>query len=144
MALFGVLGFFGKVPFTCSSEQVATFQNLQIQRQSRYATHDVLGQKPVHEYVGPSLTTMSFKIQLRSYLKSSPEVYLSLLKDMLESGDAQRLLLGPKYYGKYVLTGFSEDQKFFNGLGTCIAADVSLQLEEAQGFSLVQYLKSMI
>ncbi len=144
MALFGVLGFFGKVPFTCSSEQVATFQNLQIQRQSRYATHDVLGQKPVHEYVGPALTTVSFKIQLRSYLKSSPEVYLSLLKDMLESGDAQRLLLGPKYYGKYVLTGFSEDQKFFNGLGTCIAADVSLQLEEAQGFSLVQYLKSMI
>lgn len=144
MAFLGVLGFFGKVPFTCSSEQVATFQNLQIQRQSRYATHDVLGQKPVHEYVGPSLTTMSFKIQLRSYLNSSPSAYLPLLKDMLESGEAHRLLLGPKYYGKYILTGFSEDQKHFNGIGLCIAADVSLQLEEAQGFSLLQYLKNMI
>jgi len=144
MAFLGVLGFFGKIPFTCSTEQVATFKDLQIQRQSRYATHDVLGQKPVQEYIGPALTTVSFKIQLRSYLKSNPATYLAMLKDILDSGKAQRLLLGPQYYGKYILTGYSEDQKYFNGIGACIAADVSLQLDEAQGFSLLQYLKNMI
>lgn len=144
MALFGVLGFFGEVPFTCSSEQVATFNDVQVQHQSRYANHDILGQKPVHEYVGPANSTVSFKVKLYAQHNAPPSLYIELLQDMLNSGEAQRLMLGTRYYGKYILTGFTENQQFFNGVGNSIVTEVTLNLEEAQGFSLFQYLKNLL
>lgn len=140
----GLQGMFGLVPFTCSTRQVLTYHDLQVQRNARYASHEILGQKPVNEYVGPASDTVSFKIQLRTDLHSSPVIYLPILREMIESGEAYRLMLGTDYFGKYILTSFSEDRKFFNGHGGCIVAEVTLNLTEAAGFSLVSFAKSMV
>lgn len=137
MASLGVLGLFGSVPFTCSTAQVMTFKNLQVQRSARFAKHDLIGRKPVLELVGPELTTLSFTISLRSQFNCAPTIYLPMLQTILETGEANRLLLGPDYFGKYVLESYSEDRKFHNGFGVCIGADVSLFLREAEGTNLL-------
>ncbi len=142
--MFGVLGFFGKVPFTCSSEQVATFKDLQITHSSRYATHDVIGEQPVSEYIGPSKREISFKMQLSARFKSPPAVYVAILNLMLESGESHHLCFGTEYMGKFILTGFSEDRKFFNGQGSPINTDVTLNLIEDKSSSLLSTLTSLL
>lgn len=131
MAL-GILGLFGDVFFTCSSSQVKTFKDLQVQRSARFAKHDLIGQKPVLEKIGPDLPTVTFTIQLRSQFNSAPSLYLPILWGMIDDCEAYKLILGPDYFGKYVIEGLSEDRKYHNGYGVCIAADISLSLRAAE------------
>lgn len=130
-----VLGFFGLVPFTCSSVAVQTFKDVSIQHEARYTVHDVIGANPVPEYIGPGQTKVSFALKLTTQL-GTPTATLALLKTMQESGESYRLLLGPNYMGKYYLHSFSEDQPYHNGLGAAQVVDVTLNLEEDKGFSL--------
>lgn len=139
----GVLGIYGLVPFTCSTFQVCTFKDLQIKHSARYANHEVIGNDPVNEYIGPSHKTVSFKIQLRQQFNSAPTIYIPLLDKMLESGKSWPLCLGPDYMGKYILNSFDEDRLFFNGLGVPIVTDVTLQLTEDQSFSLTKAVTSV-
>ena len=140
----GLQGLLGKIPFSCSDSRVLTFQKLQVQKSARYASHDIIGQKPVNEYVGPSMTTLSFTIQLRAQLGSHPLVYINMLQDILDSGEAQRLILGSEYFGKYVLESYSEDRKIYTGLGVCVGADVSVSLREAAAFNMTSFLKTQL
>lgn len=141
---FGIQGIFGMVPFTCSSAQVLTFKDVSIQHTSRYVTHDVIGQQPVNEYIGPALTTVSFNVQLRTQQNSPPAVYIILLKEMLENGKSYPLCLGPDYLGRYILNSFTENRIYFNGFGTAIATDVALQLTLDKSFSLLQSANKLI
>ena len=135
---FGVLGLFGMVPFTCSDSSVLTFRNLNESRSARYASHMVLGAGPVHEYIGQGAATVSFNISMRTQFGSNPSIYLPMLKALLETGQAQTLMLGTEYFGEYILTGYSTERKYYSGEGICISADVSLQLTEAAtGTSLI-------
>ena len=68
---FSAVGIFGKLPFLCSSAVTFTFKDLSVSRSVRWATHEVIGQKPVLEYIGPGLTEVSFNIQLSSTLGSA-------------------------------------------------------------------------
>ena len=87
---------------------------------------------------------ISFKMQLSSRFKSPPSVYIAILKNMLDSGESHHLCFGPEYMGKFILTSFSEDRKFFNGLGMPINTDVSLSLIEDKSFSLLNTLTNML
>lgn len=140
----GILGMFGTIPFFCSSNKVLTFRNLNISHSSRFAKHDVIGETPLNEYIGPEQQKVTFDIQLRAAFGSSPSLCVMSLNSMLESGKAYVLIMGPDYFGKFVLTGFEEQRKYFSGLGASIATDVSLTLTEAKSFSLLSSLKSLI
>ena len=140
----GVQGIFGKVPFTCSSYSVSTFKDLSIKHSARFATHDVLGQMPVNEYIGPAQDTINFKMTFNQSLNAPPSVYVALLESMLKSGESHILCFGAEYMGKYILTGFDEDRKFFNGLGMPIITDVTVSLKSDKTFSLLSAIKSLL
>ena len=140
----GILGMFGLVPFTCSGNAVQTFKDVQINHEARYAVHDVIGNAPVPEYIGPGQRKITFNMQLRSQFGSPPAVVIELLKQMLDSGESYRLCLGPEYLGKFYLRSFSEQRKYFDGAGVAIATDVSLSIEEDQGFNIVTSFLDMV
>lgn len=125
------LGVLGLIPFVCSSSAVLTFRNLSVERSDRWATHDVIGNKPKLEYVGPNLLQVSFEIQLNSSLGVTPIASLIALKELMDLHEPQRLLIGPDYFGKFVIESMSESRKHHNGFGICISADVTLNLREA-------------
>lgn len=125
-----VLGIFGLVPFVCSSSAVMTFRNLSVERSDRWATHEVIGSKPKLEYVGPNLLQVSFEVQLNSSLGVAPIVSLTALRELMDLHEPQRLLIGPDYFGKFVIESMSESRKHHNGFGICVSADVSLTLRE--------------
>lgn len=126
-----VIGIFGNIPFVSSNSIVFTFKDLSISRSTRWATHEVIGRTPLLEYIGPGLTEVSFNIQLNSMLGTPPLVALIQLKKMLEKKQAERLLIGPDYLGKFVIESIGEERKYHNNLGICVSAEVSLTLKEA-------------
>ena len=144
----GVLGYFGNglnaVLFTCSSAQVLTFKDVQVNRSARYAQHDVVGALPINEYVGKSLSTVSFTITLSQDHNAVPMLYFDVLKNILESGQAQKLILGPDYMGEFVLESYDENRKHFTGIGICTFAEVTLHLREVGGFNLLNEIVNKV
>ena len=61
--LMPVLGVFGTVPFICAFDKVFTFKDLARSRSVRWAKHDVIGQKPVLEWIGPELDRISLRLR---------------------------------------------------------------------------------
>ncbi len=127
---FGVVGILGTLPFVCSSSIVLTFKDLSREVSARWAHHEVIGRKPVHEWVGDNAQRVTFKIRFDSSLNSPPALGLLLLRKMLESHEPQRLLLGPEYMGKFILESISEERRFHTGLGVCQVAEASITLTE--------------
>ena len=125
------LGLLGVIPFVCSSSVVMTFKDLQVERSDRWATHEVIGQKPKLEYIGPQLLQVSFAIQLTSARGITPLAALVALKEMMELHEPQRVRIGPEYMGKFIIESISESRKHHSGLGICVSADVTVNLREA-------------
>ncbi len=126
------VGLLGAVPFVCSSSVVMTFRNLQIERRMRWATHEVIGQKPVLELIGPDLTGITFEILLNSSLGMPPTVGIQTFRKLIESGRPQRLIIGPDYLGKFVIESLSESQAHHTSFGIPVSATLTITLREAQ------------
>ena len=127
---WGVIGTLGDLAFGCSSKYVLTFNKLSRDNSVRWAKHDVIGKKPVLEYVGPELSTISLSIRFDSTLGVPPYVGLWRLKKMLDNKSAKTLIIGGAYLGRYVIKSVSEDRKFHTGAGVCIVAEATVELEE--------------
>lgn len=131
--MMGVIGVFGTVPFVCSDSMVLTFSKLNRDRQSRWAKHDLIGKKPVLEWVGEDLNTVSITIRLDTSLGMPPIVGIKAIEAMQESKEPHILLIGGEPLGRYVITAVTENRKFHTGLGVCQVAEVTLSLTEYAG-----------
>ena len=129
---FGVTGLFGLVPFVCSASVVSTFKDVNRELSTRWAQHDVIGQKPIFEWVGQDAVRVSFRMRFDSSLGTPPVAALLLLKKMLEQHKPYRLLFGPEYMGKFIIESISEERRFHTGLGLCQVAEVNISLLEVE------------
>lgn len=128
-----ILGMFGSLPFTCSSYKVLTFSDLSRENSVRWAQHDVIGQKPVLEFVGYGLSTVSMKIRFDGSYGVMPQVGLNHLKKMLDNGLHKSLTIGEEYFGRFVIESISEERKWHTGKGVCTVAEATLTLKEYAG-----------
>lgn len=124
------IGSIGELPFICSSEKVQTFSQLSRQNSARWASHEVIGQKPVMEFVGDSLSKVSFSMRFDMSLGVSPEKCLSRLKKMLENHLYKTLIIGNEYLGRYIIESVDEERKYHDGNGICIVAEAKISLVE--------------
>lgn len=130
---FGIIGSLGQLPFVCCSKMVLTFSDLSRENSARWARHDIIGKKPILEYVGEDLSKVSLKIRFDSSLGVPPIVGLTRLKKMLDNKKYKTLIVGGEYLGRYVIKSISEVRKFHTGLGVCIVAEATVELEEWAG-----------
>lgn len=128
-----VLGAYGSLPFVCAYGKVLTFHDLTREHAVRWAKHEVIGAKPVLEYVGDDLMKVSLKIRFDSSLSVPPLIGLDHLRKMLENKMSKTLVIGGEYLGRFVIESISEDRKYFTGAGVCIVAEATLQLIEYAG-----------
>lgn len=131
MGMIGLLGT-GQlgVPFVCSDSRVLTFSQLTKKKAARFASHAVIGQKPVLEYVGPDTDTITMRIRLDAMLGVPPSVGLMALERMVASGQPHLLLIGMEYHGQFVITSLDVDNRHFTGSGVARIADVQIELKE--------------
>lgn len=125
-----LIGSLGELPFVCSSKKVLTFNNLQRENKIRWAQHDVLGEKPILEFVGYDLATISLSIRFDLSLGMVPKDGLDRLKRMLENKQYKTLIVGGEYIGRFVIESISETRKHHDNYGNCLVAEATLNLKE--------------
>lgn len=118
--------------FEVSLERTRTFDNFSRSGSGRWATHEIIGQKPFLEFLGPGQEEISFTVRLDASQGVNPEEELKKLRKMRDSGEIAVLIIGgqPVTENFWVLESLQEQQKVFNGDGKLILASVELTLKE--------------
>ena len=144
-----IVGYMGKIPFITSRQYLLTFDEYERNSEGRWAKHDIIGQKPVLEFLGPDTEKISLKIQLRRDHGVNPESVLKQLEEMRDTGEVFSLVIGSKVIGNlikkfisgqafgsssglWVLKGVSEVVKHWAG-GNMYCVDATVTLEEYAG-----------
>lgn len=131
--LVPVIGALGSLPFVCAYGKVLTFNDLSRDLSVRWARHDVIGKKPVLEWVGEDLMTVTIKIRFDTSLGVPPLIGLDHLKRMINNREVKTLVIGGEYFGRFVIESISEDRKFHTGAGVCTVAEATVNLIEWAG-----------
>lgn len=62
-----LVGFMADIPFVVSSRYIRTFDDYSRSSGGRWAQHDIIGDKPVLEYLGPDVEKISLPTVWRRY-----------------------------------------------------------------------------
>lgn len=126
------IGSLGEIVFEVSSRRVLTFDGYKRNTKARYASHEVIGQSPVLEFLGPDGEEVSFFMQFRADLGISPRESADRLREMSRSGEASYFLLGNAVIGEnmWVVTDVGEDNVKVDHMGRIILNQVSVTLRE--------------
>lgn len=131
------LGAFGRLLNKLTGNTGITYKtpsNYTRQAEARWETHDIIGQKPVSEFVGPGLESVSFDLKLDADLGVDPEEELEKLRKMRDTGEKVFLILGgyPVFgnNNRVYITSLEENLLRTNGKGKAMAIDVSINLQE--------------
>lgn len=125
-----MIGSFAGVVFKVSTDEVQTFRGLTRTTRSRYANHEVIGTKPVKEYLGPGLSTMSFAMELRADLGVNPMEMIRRLDTAMASGASFPFILGGKNLGEYSILTKGEEYGIILQNGAVVSCTIDLELEE--------------
>lgn len=129
-----LVGAYGPVVFSVSSELVRTFRAGAQERGAVFAVHDVIGRKARLEPLEDELATARLEIRLDQDLGTSPTLELYALNELMKLKLPWPLFLGPVPMGEFVLTGIAEEWRRFTRIGVMSAASVVLHLlEDADG-----------
>lgn len=127
-----MIGSLGKIIFKVSSSQVRTFEDFTRTSKGRWAKHEVHGQKPKEEFLGPDLDTISFSMHLESSLGTNPRYDMEQLMILTRTGEALPLVVGGDAMGYYrwVVKEVEQEWERVNNKGKVISASVHVTLTE--------------
>ena len=128
-----VIGSFGQLFFKVSQKKVLTFNNLTRTNSVRWAKHEVIGGKPIHEFVGFDSSKVSFTIRFDIspiFGGVPPQKGLDRLKRMMENRMYKTLIIGGEYLGRYVIESIEEERKYHARNGVCLVAVATVNLVE--------------
>lgn len=125
-----MLATLGSVVFEASADLVRTFGDASHKTSARWETHEVIGRKPVQEFIGPALRTLGFSIRLDAGLGIDPESEAAALRDSVESGEVLSFVLGGRPVGDWVAKELSETWRHVTADGRVQVIVVELSLEE--------------
>jgi phage protein U len=135
MAMPG-LGSLGDVGFIAvfgtDRRKVRTIQDFQRVSSDRWATSDLILQKPRKQFLGPGLDTVSFTIILDVNLGMNPRVEMEKLLAYSRDGKVLPLVIGgkPLGTGKWSISGLTQNWLHIDNKGYLIKAAHDISLEE--------------
>ena len=127
-----LVGFMDGVPFLVSRDYVKTFDNFARSGEGRWTQHDIIGSKPVLEFLGGDTEKISITMLLRRDQGIIPEVELNNLRRMRDKGKAFPLVIGGQPVGEnlWILESIDESVNYWGGMGTVLSVSVSVTLKE--------------
>ncbi|GGG32994.1 hypothetical protein GCM10007425_29600 [Lysinibacillus alkalisoli] len=127
-----MIGAFGDIVFSVSRETARTLKDLTRTESGRYATHDIHLKKPKLEFLGPGLSTLSFKMEFDANLGVNPRKETDSLIRMQREGRYGLFILGGRRIGMgyFVLKSVNVDYKRIDNKGNMLAASADVTLEE--------------
>lgn len=126
------VGAMGDVVFMVSSLYTHTFNDFSRDSSARWAEHEIIGSKPVSEYLGPGIDKVRFKIHLSADLLASPEAAAKRIRRMCDNGDAFTVIIGgrPLSNELWCIESVSEAKEYFDGWGHTISSTLDITLRE--------------
>jgi len=126
-----MVGSLGPVVFQVSTGKARTFSGMKRDASARIASHEVMGGKPLLEFLGPGEEKISFTMTLSKYLGIDPEAEIKQLREMRDKGKAVMFILNgmPQGEGLWLVESLSEDwdDPDNRGRARTIRASVSLR-----------------
>lgn len=125
-----MIGTLGNMAFQVSHQSMRTFNNFSRSGEARVEQHNVIGKKPILEFVAPGLDQITFSIRLDRFFGLVPEDELSDLRAARDEGQILPFIVGGRYLGRWVITSLSETHAKHDGAGKIIVAEASITLME--------------
>lgn len=133
------IGTLGPVVFETSSKKIRTFQDLQRSGSARWEDHEIIGQKPKAEFLGPGKEQITFTIKIDAALGVNPTNELYMLRFIRDNGYAVPFILDGKpvslvsfsnLTNLWVIESLTETWKNVTNKGVLLAVDVQVTLFE--------------
>lgn len=130
-----LVGFMSDIPFIVSSRFIRTFDDYSRGSGGRWAQHDIIGDKPVLEFIGPDIEKISFSMQLRADQGINPANELEKLRKLRDSGKQFPLVIGGNMVtdNMWVMDSIDESVSFWGKAGSMLGVKVSVTLREYAG-----------
>ncbi|WMI72137.1 phage tail protein [Aminobacterium sp. MB27-C1] len=125
-----MIGSLGPVVFQVSTESVKTINDLERGCEARFSEHTVAQGKPLLEFLGPGLDSVSFSMRFDLSWGMNPRIEIETLRAVRDNGVAQLLIIGGIPLGLFVITGITESWKTINPAGVLTVATVAISLKE--------------
>jgi len=127
-----MIGSLGDILFEVSSREVRTFKDYRRSTKARYASHDIVGKKPVLEYIGPGGEEITFSMQFSMQLGIVPAEETARLRELCEKGEAMYLVLSNETIGEnpWVIESVGEAADTIDHKGRIIVTQVDVTLKE--------------
>lgn len=126
------VGSMGDIPFVVSYGKIRTFSDYGRSCSGRWVKHDLIGRKPVMEFLGPDVEKVSMKIQLRTDHGINPESELGRLRKMRDTGAVFPFILGgaPVSDNYWLLEDIGENVSYWRAGGKILSVSVDITLTE--------------
>lgn len=128
----GPFGSFGDIVFEVSSRHVLTYRDYKRATKARYGSHEIIGQKPIIEYMGPDGEELSFSMQFRPELGVNPAEEADKVRKICETGKHDYLIIGNVVIGAnpWVIASVSESAEIWDNMGRIIKSKIDVTLKE--------------
>jgi phage protein U len=127
------IGNLGKlITFKTSDKKILTFSNMQQNVSGRWSSHNRIMRKPLSEFNGSDLRSITFTIHLDAMLGVKPRKIFEKIEKAVEKGHVYPLVVGGKKVGKnkWKITKISEKWDVIYNGGELAKASLDLSLEE--------------
>lgn len=133
------IGCLGPVVFTVSSSEVRTFSDWKREAKGRYATHNVMGGRPVLEFLGTDLQTITFTMRLSVFLGVNPANEAAKLRQLCEDGTSMPLVIGNEPVGEnnWIIESIGEETQEWDNNGNILISTLQVTLKEYVGDMIV-------
>lgn len=130
MAQIGNLG--SLITFEVSSNKILTFDKMQRTVKGRWTQHEIIGRKPVSEYLGPGKQQITLPIFITAMHGINPRKTIEALEQAVEKGTPFTFVIGGKKVGsnQWVVESVSETWGEIIDSGRLLSAHLSLTLAE--------------
>ncbi len=126
-----MIGTLGDITFEVSSDTIRTFSQLTRSGQARYQQHDVIGKKPVLEFIGPDLEAVTLPVRLDATKGVRPLTEINTMRDSRDTGERLALVIGGKLLGDFVIEKVDDTWQQIDNRGNLLLANVNLSLKES-------------
>jgi phage protein U len=127
-----IIGSLGDIVFEVSNQKVRTFNDFSRSASARWADHEIIGRKPLSEFIGPDLDEIKFRMRFDVALGLNPRNELDRLLIKCRTGKPETLVIGGKPLGmfKWTVRQVGQSWKTFDGAGRLLVAEVDVTLKE--------------
>lgn len=127
-----MIGYYGDIIFETSDQRILTFTDFKHDSAARWEKHSVIGKKPVSEFIGPDLDTITFTINLNGNYGVKPRDEMEKWLSLVNTGSVDVLVIGTKAIGqdKWSVKSVSEAWGVVFNKGELFSGKIDVTLEE--------------